>query len=591
MKKKDEILSIIIIFISALLIIYAVYWNNSKEDDIEEITYNEFLELCEAGNVDTIYYTPNEEYMVLTLYNDDTRGKTVEERMDYEYTNKDKRTTQYPAYEEFRHDMLKADINLSVINNSKTLTVLGNLITLAFPIVWIVVMFVLLKKQMVGGMDSKALVQTSEVTFSDVIGHDEVIEDLKFIVELIKNPDKGKELGTRAPKGLLLSGQPGTGKTLLAKAIAGEAGVPFLYMNASNFIEMYVGVGAKRVRELFAEAERNKPCIVFIDEIDAVGMARENMNGAGSEYNQTVNALLQALDGFKERSGIFVIAATNRPESLDKALIRTNRFDREVKVNPPRDYKVRMELFSHYLNKHKIAEDVDIENLSKQTVGFTGSDIESICNESGIIAMMSDKAYIDMDSLLEALDKVIFKGNRSKREQFKHDKEIIAYHEAGHAVCSHLLNMPIARASIQSTTTGVGGAVFHEETDTCFITKDFIEKKVQICYAGRVSEQLKFNSVTTGAYNDIEQATSILSDYIEKYGFDSEIGMINTAFCTIDKKLLADRLRYHVDRLYKGCLDLLESNYNLVECIAQALLEHDSLSGDDILSLLNKCTS
>ena len=377
---------------------------------------------------------------------------------------------------------------------------------------------------------------------------------------------------------------------MLAKAIACEAGVPFLYMNASRFIELYVGVGAKRVRELFKRARKCKPCVIFIDELDAIGAKRGANPNSSSEDEQTLIALLQELDGFTSRDGIFVIAATNRPECLDSALVRTNRFDREVKVMPPRDYKVRIKMFEHYLSGYATASDIDILSVSKQTTGFTGSDIESICNEAGIIALMHDKIEIDTDCLYEAIDKTIFKGNRSKREQFEKDKKIVAYHEAGHAVASYLLGLPIARISIQSTITGEGGAVFHEDIDTCLLTMDFIEKKVQVCFAGIVSELLKFDSITTGAVNDIEQATTAITSYVEKYGFDEEIGMLSTEYCSTDSCIIYKRVQYHITRLCKECEDLLKKNYSLVDCIAKALLENDSLGGEDTYKLLSKCT-
>ena len=487
--------------------------------------------------------------------------------------------------------MLEKDVHLVLDRNSASIVeVLSMLMSLAIPIIWVALILKMMRRQM-KGVDAKDIIQTSDVKFSDVIGQDEILDDVKFITELLKNRDLGEEIGAKVPKGILLSGEPGTGKTLIAKAIAGEAGVPFIYVNSSSFIEMFVGLGAKRVRETFKIARENAPCIVFFDEIDSIGIKRDT-RGSNTENEQTINALLQEMDGFTGRDGVFVIAATNRADKLDSALTRAGRFDRQIVVNKPRDWKVRVKLFEFYLKQFSVSGDIDIETLAKQVSGFTGADIAAICNEASIIAVMHKKPYIDMACLEEAIDKKVFKGNRAKEEHFKEDKKIVAYHEAGHAVMHYLLGEPMSRASIIGTTSGVGGVVFGEDSDTQFLTKEYYENRVKICYAGRASEQIKFNSVTQGASSDITQATGILDEFVSRLGFDEEFGLLDMNVLAerqiIDKSNAFELMQKKSKELYTETVDLLTKNYNLVEKLAQALLESETLSGKEIEDILHE---
>ena len=508
--------------------------------------------------------------------------------------------------------MLKADVNMVLQTDNVFFQQFGSI----FLIMCIYIMgFSVLMRIMVPGgrVTEKDVIQTTDVTFDDIIGHDEIIDDIKFITELIKNPDKGKEVGVQIPKGILLDGPPGTGKTLLAKAIAHEAGVPFLNQNASGLIEMYVGLGAKRVRGLFKIARKKEPCVVFIDEIDAVGAkiarkkapcvvfideidavgAKRGKDKNSSENDQTINALLQEMDGFNGREGIFIIAATNRADTLDEALVRSGRFDRKITVNPPRDWTVRRDLFEHYLGKFKCSEAIDIDTLAKQTPGFTGADIAMVCNEASIVAIMHNKEEIDTACIEEAIDKKVFNGNRSKTEAPEDDRNIVAYHEAGHAVMHYILGEPIARASIQATTSGVGGVVFGVDKGTMFTTRKMLRDMVLVGYAGRVSEEIKFGTenITTGARNDIEQATDIITSYIEKYGFDEDFGLLSIGVLAdkhlIDSKYIVNRSSTISKELYIECKKLLSENYEKVELLAKALLKHETMSGADIKTLLD----
>lgn len=592
-KNKKEL---ILAFILSFIMTYAwISYNDKELNKIQPISYNEYIQLVEDGKVDSVFYNENNEWMTIALFNDYTKDLSFEERLEYnDYTNSDKRTVLYPGKAFSRAELFRKDIIVKIANTDTTpIQIVANIFTLALPIFWIILIFSMLKNQF-GDTSKKDLIQKSNVKFTDIIGHDEILDDIKFITELIQHPEMGDKVGAKIPKGILLSGDPGTGKTLIAKAIAGEANVPFLYANASSFIDRFVGMGAKHVRDLFKIASANAPCVVFIDEIDAVGIDRENNKGT-QENDQTIDALLQAMDGFDNRDGIFVIAATNRPDVLDSALTRAGRFDRQIVVAKPNSWVIRKELFEHYLAKFNTSDDINIENISKQVTGFTGADIAAICNEASIIAIMNKKDAIDHDCIEEAIDKKIFKGNRSKKKQYFEDKKIVAYHESGHAIMSYLLEEPIARASIQSTVSGVGGVVFNEDKESVFQTNKEFENRILIAYAGRASEAIKFeNIVTTGASNDITQATNIMLHYIEHYGFDKEFGLLDVGVLNrehlVNSDLITERLTAMSTNMYQKCYELLKANYTLVENVAQELLEVETLSGEEIYKIIKNTT-
>ena len=493
-KKHERLLDILLIIVGFIIFMSVdiAKYHANKPDFVE---YSQFVDDLNNGLIDTIYYNPSDEIMRYTLFNEETKNMTKEERDDYDYDKEYWRRTPFPDNENFREEMLAKGVNLDITSFEPiSITILTLIIQILISCLPFILLFFFVFKDALGGIKPNDLIKRSNVRFSDVIGHDEVIDDLKAITDLIKNPSKRKGLNVKVPRGILFSGDSGTGKTLLAKAVAGESEVPFIYMNASNFIELYVGTGAKRVRELFKLARKNAPCIIFIDEIDAIGYKRGSSRNS-TENDQTINALLQEMDGFNERDNIFVIASTNNPELLDKALIRSGRFDRQIIIAPPKNWKVRKDIFDFYLKDIKLSNDVDTDVLSKQLVGFTGADINSLVNEAKLIAMLNNKEVLSQSDLEEAIDKLVFKGNRSKSESFKKDKEIVAYHESGHAVMSYLKGEPIARASIISTTSGVGGVVFREEKNSQFLTNEDIENYVCIAYAGRCAEKIKFGKV------------------------------------------------------------------------------------------------
>lgn len=554
----------------------------------EEVKYEEFMQDLRSKKIDTIYYNGGDEYMRYTLLNDTTREMTKKEREDYKYADDEWRQTLYPAGEDFRENMLKYGVNLQVKSfEPKSKAIISVVFSFALPVLIIITVI----NAVSGGSKHKTAFESDtdvKTKFSDVIGHDEIIKDLRFIVSLMKDSTRLKKFDMEVPRGMLFSGEPGTGKTLLAKAIAGESGVPFLYLNASSCIEIYAGTGAKRIRGIFKEAKKISPCIVFIDEIDAIGMVRSGRN-SNSENIQTLNALLQEMDGFDTESGIFVIGATNNADSLDKALLRAGRFDRQVVISPPKDWKVRKEIFEHYLKG--VSYSVDLDLVSKQCTGFTGADINAIVNEAKLIASMSEAEEVTTANIEEAIDKRIFKGNRSNRDKKSKDKELVAFHEAGHAVVTYLCGKPIARATIVATTSGVGGFVMQTDEDKQFVTKSDLENQIMICYAGRCSEKLKFSEVSTGATNDISQATKLISAYIERYGFNSEFGMLDLQEVSGSGMLSSERLLDLMSNMAleyeKKTMDLLSEHYNLVERLAEELLDKETLSSEAISEILS----
>lgn len=587
---KKVAIPLTVMVIMLLISLDTMRFNNNKP---KEVTYNEFKKLVKEHKVDTVYYEASTEEMRFTLYNKHTKGKTKKEIEDekYTYPKEDWRLTQYPAGETFREDMLKAGVNLEVRTfEPVTVKILSTLLTLFFPILFLVLLWNIFSLQFIRGGKSYELTTDIDTRFSDVIGHDEVIKDLKFLVKLMREPEKYSDEDVNIPRGVLFSGEPGTGKTLLARAIAGESNVPFYYVNASNFIEIYAGTGAKRVRALFKQARKTQPCIIFIDEIDAIGCQRGKVHGT-SEDTQTLNALLQEMDGFDKDLKILIIGATNNAERLDKALVRSGRFDRQIIISPPANADERIELLKYFLRNKKLDESVDLEVLSKQMIGYTGADINSVVNEAELIRLSNEQEFITMDALEEAFDKKIMKGNRKKDARRDRDLNIVAYHEAGHAVVSYLLDMEIARATIIQTTSGIGGAVIHQESDNLLKTKEDYENRVKVCYGGRASEEIKFNQITTGASSDITQATRVLDEYINKLGFDKEFGLIDMSVLNEDKVTVEDKsietIKGYSVKLYKDTVELLKNNYNLVELIAKELLDKETISGVAIKELLD----
>lgn len=435
---------------------------------------------------------------------------------------------------------------------------------------------------------------TSNYTFNDVIGHDEIISDIKDYISILKNTEQFKEKNIRQPKGILFSGPPGTGKTLIAKALAGEAKVPFIYFNSASAIDMYVGAGARAIRGCFAKARKLAPCVLFIDELDAVGKGRGSKTSRSTEDDQTLLALLQELDGFTETAGILVIGATNCVDHLDSALLRAGRFDRHISIKPPRDRKSRIKLLEHYTKQYHLAEDVKLSDIAAQMQGFTGADISAICNEAAIIATIRDaNSAITANDFALAFDKYLLKGNRiSNSETNSTDQTLVAYHEAGHAVAVYLTGGTISRISIHNTTSGVGGYVLEEDKPSLFTSKQELYNRILILYAGRASEQIQFgeNCVSSGAANDIQQATETIENMLLAYGYDSEIGLLDYSriinLGLADKGDIVRRMQKLSCEFYDKTLELLQNNFTKVHRLAETLLQEEELDGNTAISII-----
>lgn len=598
--------------IGAIILMSATFcllvWGITEADkpvyeDYEEEDYATFCAMVEAYQVDKVWYNRTGEWMYFTCYNEETRGKSLEERREYKYKDEDKIKCMFPDTVNFREWLLQHDVILEVYKASEVMQTTISLLPSVVLLIFLVYLLVVMSKRMgLSGSPLDDIDSTSanknDKRFSDVIGHDEVLTDLKFLVNLLQQPEKAKEIGIELPRGLLLSGPPGTGKTLIAKAVAGETKLPFLYMNASSFVEMYVGMGAKRVRELFKKAEKKAPCILFIDELDAVGRSRKGDDN--SERRQTLNALLQELDGYKPNLGIFVMGATNDSTVLDKALVRAGRFDREIIISPPKDYLARKELLEYYLKDSPLADDVDLELFAKETTGFTGADIRTVVNEAALISLntgdteVATTPLITMSALEEALDKRITKGNRTTRETKEKERERVAYHEAGHAVMTWLEGRPIARATINGSTSGVGGFVLRSDKEDAFTTREDIEADIRIAYAGRAVEEIKYTAAhtSTGASSDIQQATRLISAYVLSYGFTEEAGLLSVEALT-EIQVDMGRVPYEIIQKYsaeffKQCQKQIQDKWVLVEKVAALLLDKETVSGDEVVECIKQ---
>ena len=460
-------------------------------------------------------------------------------------------------------------------------------------------------KMMNVGKSRARLMTGGEVTLKDVAGLKEEKEDLEEIVDFLKDPGKYTKVGARIPKGVLLEGAPGTGKTLLAKAIAGEANVPFFSISGSDFVEMFVGVGASRVRDLFAEAKKNAPCIVFIDEIDAVARRRgTGMGGGHDEREQTLNQMLVEMDGFGTNEGIIVMAATNRVDILDPAILRPGRFDRKITVSPP-DVGGREEILNVHAKNKPLAEDVDLKQVAQTTAGFTGADLENLLNESAIQAAKENRSFIKQDDIRRSFIKVGIGAEKKSRIISEKEKKITAYHEAGHAILFHVLPDvgPVYTVSIIPTGLGAAGYTMPlPERDEMFNTKGRMLQDIMVSLGGRIAEEIIFDDVTTGASSDIKKATKVARAMVTKYGFSDNIGVIN--YDEDDNEVFIGRDLAHtrshseavageidievkaiVDDCYRKAKDIIMKNEGVLHACAELLLEKEKIGRDEFEAL------
>lgn len=501
----------------------------------------------------------------------------------------------------------------------KTPSPWGDILTTLLPIILIGAMLFFLFNQMAKANNSQmnfgkakakqSIEERPDVRFADVAGVDEAVEEMQEIKDFLANPAKYQSMGAKIPRGCLLVGPPGTGKTLLAKAVAGEAGVGFLSISGSDFVELYVGVGASRVRDLFEQAKKQSPAIVFIDEIDAVGRQRgTGLGGGHDEREQTLNQLLVEMDGFAANEGVVVLAATNRADVLDPALLRPGRFDRQVYVGLP-DIKGREEILKVHAKGKPLAEDVSLRKLAQGTAGFTGADLENLINEGALLAARKDQHFITMQDLKDAEIKVIAGPEKKSRVIPQHERELTAYHEAGHAVVMHMLpgQDPVSQITIVPRGMAGGMTISLPEEDRSYLSKHYMEDQIVGLLGGRVAEKLCLNDISTGASNDIQRATAIARKMVTVYGMSERLGTVS--FDSGNDEVFIGRTMGHsrgyseavaaqidqevkdlVDGAYRRCQDILEAQRDKLEQVAQYLLEHETMERDAFLTVFGEKT-
>ena len=597
------ILGFIMVTLVALFLI-SLFSSRFSQMSSKETTYSEFLEQLDNNNVKTVEFSSYE--MDYTLVKDKAPYKVtyytgIVNDKDLISTLKRAKTSEGKAIE----------ISATVPDNTSTWLV--NILSFIIPLVLIWILFGFLMKRMGGGAmgvgktTAKVYVEkTTGVTFKDVAGQDEAKESLQEVVDFLHNPKKYRDIGAKLPKGALLVGPPGTGKTLLAKAVAGEANVPFFSLAGSDFVEMFVGVGASRVRDLFKEAQKMAPCIIFIDEIDAIGKSRDSRYGGGNdEREQTLNQLLAEMDGFDASKGILILAATNRPEVLDKALLRPGRFDRRIIVDKP-DLKGRLETLKVHSKDVHMDETVDLDALALATAGLVGSDLANMINEAAINAVKNGRKFVNQSDLFEAFELVAV-GGKEKKDRVMSDKErkIVSYHEVGHALVSALQKNtePVQKITIVPRTMGALGYTLQTPEEEKYLeTKDELLAKITTYMAGRAAEVLVFQSATSGAANDIEQATKIARAMVTMYGMSDKFGMMCLAtvenqyldgraglICGEDTAGMIDKeVLDIINRSYDEAMRMLTENREILNHISEYLYEKETITGKEFMKIFRE---
>lgn len=572
-------LSILLVIVIALV---SIFWvkNTSKKDE-NTLAYTDLIKELSYGNIEKVEMTTGSTTVKVKL-------KDVEEE----------KTSIVPETESFMN-LVQSKVaegnELELIQKPKSiLTQIPSMIMSILPTAIMLALFIMIFKMQGLGEKGKVYDDTerkTKIKFDDVAGLDEEKEEMIEIVDFLKKPEKFKKMGARVPKGVLLYGKPGTGKTLIAKAIAGEADVPFISMSGSEFIEMFAGLGASRVRKLFEKARKLAPCIVFIDEIDAIGSRRTSNSGAETENNQTLNQLLVEMDGFSSEETIIVLAATNRPEMLDKALLRPGRFDRQITIPVP-DLKGRLEILKIHARDKKISDDVNLESIAEDTAGFTGAELENILNEAAIVATKNKHEDIENLDIEEAVKKVTVGLEKRGRVYSEKDKKLTAYHEAGHAVVSRYLPTQTNVKEISIIPRGVAGGytMYKSDEDKYYISKTEMQEKLIALLGGRAAEKLVLNDISTGASNDIEVATKIARDMVTKYGMSDNLGPIDfqgkepyemQMFGENIGDKIGEEVKKLIDIAYSDALSLLQQHRDKLDMIAQALLEKEKINEED----------
>ena len=589
-----------------VVVLGAIYFYGISNNKVHDKTYDEFITDVTKGKVEEITITPKSGssiYIIEGKLKDYSKNESFSVKVPYSETVMEK-ILNYADVKEFKVETNQDPGSISILS----------IIINVLPLVILVVLSIYLFSKIAGGnnksMDfgkstAKLNADGGKVKFSDVAGLKEEKEEVRELIDFLKNPKKFQKLGARIPKGVLLVGPPGTGKTLLAKAVAGEANVPFYYISGSDFVELFVGVGASRVRDMFKEAKHNAPCLIFIDEIDAVGRQRGTGIGGGhDEREQTLNQLLTEMDGFGANEGIIIIAATNRPDVLDPALLRPGRFDRQVTVNYP-DASEREEILGVHARNKKLADDVSLKNLSRRTPGFSGADLENLLNESALLAVRRNKNSITMDEIDEATDRVLMGPAKVSRKITDKEKKLVSLHEAGHAVIGLKLDDASDVHKITIIPRGMAGGytmMLPKEEKMNLATKNELLARITGLLGGRVSEELFFGEISTGASDDFSKATRIARSMVTEYGmsdlgpvqleekqgnvflgrdYDKAKNFSDTVALEIDQEV-----RKIMDTCYKQATKILKENKNLVYLISDVLIEHETITKEEIDELV-----
>lgn len=584
MFKKLGRKKIIVILIAVLVISLAIVIYQTFKPINSIISYNNFLSEVDKGNVDTVYLSTKPEIKIKMK-----DGKTV-------YTDN-------PRDDNFKENLLKKDVNVDEIEFSSTgNNVMGFGATLLlFGVIGYFLIAKTAKQKSGGIMDvtniSKSPETDVKIGFSNVAGNEEAKESIKDVVDFLRNPDKYLKYGARMPKGVIFYGPPGTGKTLLAKAVAGEAGVPFYAMSGSDFVQVYVGVGAGRIRDLFKKARDRGKCVIFIDEIDALGKKRDSggADGGNDEREQTLNALLSEMSGFNDAEGIVIIAATNRLDILDEALLRPGRFDRHIEIGLP-DVNGRYEILKIHAKNKPLSENINLRKVAEETVFFSGAMLESMTNEAAIFAAKRDAGLIEKQDIDRAFYTVIAGAEKKDRSAISiTDRKITAYHEAGHALIAKLAapENRVSKITIIPSTKGIGGYTMNIPPDRMYKTKTDMENDIMVSLGGRSSEEIIFgeDNITTGASGDIERATEIVLSMVKRFGMNKNTGLLSyevlyrNSFSHINNDIL-NECKQKLDELYSNVREMLLENRDKLERIAAALLEKETLDEDEINLIL-----
>lgn len=603
-KVKDKLKTFAIWLI--LAIIFIVLLSSVLDNTNNKLTYSELIAKIELGEVREIELASNGESAYVKL-----EGDNISKEVNIPNTE---------SFMNYATDFLKdGKIKLNEKSQSIFITILSLLSPFGIIIIFLIFWFLLMNNNASQGGGSNRTMSfgkskarmtapddKNRITFEDVAGVEEEKEELEEIVEFLKNPKKFTDMGARIPKGVLLVGQPGTGKTLLAKAVAGEAGVPFFIMSGSDFVEMFVGVGASRVRDLFEQAKKNAPCIIFIDEIDAVGRQRgAGLGGGHDEREQTLNQLLVEMDGFGTNEGVIVLAATNRPDVLDKALLRPGRFDRQIVVPAP-DVLARERILEVHAKNKKVADDVDLKTIAKNTSGFSGADLENVLNEAALLAARRDLKQIGMPEIEDAMIKVTMGPEKKTRVRSEKENKLVAYHEAGHAVVSRFLESqdPVHQISIVPRGMAGGYTMYRPTEDKSFMSKTEMEENIVSLLGGRVAEKLILNDISTGASNDIERASKIARDMVTKYGMSEKVGSImfgsgqeevflgrdftqSKNYSEETAGIIDEETKKIIDNAYDRAVAILSQHIDKLHAVAKVLLEKEKIDSEEFEAIFN----